>query len=948
AEPEQVDPARLPDALIQIAAQTETPIENAQDITPELMRQISGFGPQAIQLLQLFTPDNLRLLQPEVLALLPADFLDTLPPELRAELDELAAEFGGAGQLASAEAEEAAALAEGAPALSGIWLEPTPEGEPSQFQTAADLLNNPFAPGAAAFLNFFPTAPGVENPADWMGALKPEVITFLADNEERFVENLSPIVLELFAPETLTFMLENYPDAFDAELTARLEGIAQGEITAFIPESSVTRTDGNPSVLVSIYKAGSANTVNVAEAVFEALDEFTEMHEGTSVNLVFEQATFIEDSISGVSREGALGGVFAVIVILIFLSGRIGNKYQVSWQATLVTAVSIPLSIFTAFLLMNWVPPTIGEWLQGLVQSTDSNALRFIAQLFPTEVTLNIMTLSGLTVAIGRVVDDSIVVLENSYRYIQRGDDPKHAVIQGTREVAIAIFSATVTTMAVFLPLGLIGGIIGSFFLPFGLTVTYALAASYIVSITVVPALTYLLIRKENIPDERETAMQRWYTPALEWALQHRFVTMLAATLVFAGSLFLLGQLPQSFIPAIGEPTVNVTISLPPGTGMVETNAVVEELETAVRDYEEIETIQTEIGSGGGFEALFGGGISQNQANLTISVGEELVQDTDALNAFTNEIRQEAIRVVGEDNVSVSAASQTGFSGFSIILTGESQAELEAVVEEAKAAISSVDMDADGVPDIANVSSNVDSTGEGDGTNETILRIDGRSAISFSGELETQNTLGVTDAAKTAILEQTNLPAGVQVTEGFDSQQQVEGFQSMVAAIGYSIIIVYLIMALTFRSLIHPFTILFSLPFALVGAAIALFITNSVLGISAMIGLMMLVGIVVTNGIVLMELVQQLRTKGQPVYEALVEAGRTRLRPIWMTALTAILALIPLAASNEAGAIIASELARAVMGGLLVSTALTLVVVPVVYSISDQVWVKIVGMFKRS
>ena len=947
-EVEPVDPARLPDLLIQGASQAGLEIENAQDITPDLIRLFGGLGPQGIQVLQLLTPDNLRLLQPEVLGLLPAEFVETLPAELRAELDELAAEFGGTGALAVAEAAAAAELAAGAPELSGIWLEPGPEGEPSLFQTAADLLNNQFVPGAANFLNFFPTAPNVENPAEWMSALTPEVIQFLANNEEAFVENLSPVVLELFAPETLTFMLESYPEAFDTELAARLAGIAQGDIAVFIPEASITRTDGNPSVLISIYKGGDANTVNVAKDVFASLDAFTAANDGIAANLVFEQATFIEDSIAGVSREGALGGVFAVIVILIFLSGRIGKKYQVSWQATLVTAVSIPLSIFTAFLLMAWVPPTIGEWLHGLVLSTDNNALRFIAQLFPTEVTLNIMTLSGLTVAIGRVVDDSIVVLENSYRYIQRGDDPKHAVIQGTKEVAIAIFSATVTTMAVFLPLGLIGGIIGSFFLPFGLTVAYALAASFIVSITVVPALTYLLIRKENIPDERETAMQRWYTPSLEWALQHRFVTMLIATLIFAGSLLLLGQLPQSFIPGFGEPTINVTVSLPPGTGMVETNELVETLETAVRQFDEVETIQTEIGSGGGFEALFGGGISQNLANVTISVGEELVQDTDALNALTNEIRQEAIGIVGEENVSVSAASQTGFSGFSIILTGESQAELEALVQDVKAALGSVDVDDNGIPDIANVSSNVDSASGGDAADETIIRIDGRSAVSFGGELETQNTLGVTGAAKEAINDLDSLPATVEVTEGFDSQQQVEGFRSMVTAIGYSIVIVYLIMALTFRSLIHPFTILFSLPFALVGAALALYLSNSVLGISAMIGLMMLVGIVVTNGIVLMELVQQLRQKGQSVYDALVEAGRTRLRPIWMTALTAILALIPLAVSSEAGAIIASELARAVMGGLLVSTALTLLVVPVVYSLTEELWQKIVGLVKRA
>ncbi|MCP4416816.1 MAG: hypothetical protein GY805_09350, partial [Chloroflexi bacterium] len=394
-EPEPVDPARLPDLLIQGAAQAGQVIENAQDITPDFIRLFNSLGAQGIQALQLLTPDNLRLLQPEVIGLLPAEFLDTLPAELRAELDELAAEFGGAGGLALAEAEEAAALAADSPDLSGIWLEPGPEGEPSLFQTAADLLNNQFVPGAAPFLNFFPTAPNVEDPAAFMSALTPEVIQFLAENEEGFVEALSPIVLEMFAPETLTFLLETYPDAFEAELAERLAGIALGDIEVFIPEASITRTDGNPSVLVSVYKNGDANTVLVAHDAFDALDEFTAANSGISVNLVFEQATFIEDSIAGVSREGALGGVFAVLVILVFLSGRIGNKYQVSWQATLVTAVSIPLSIFTAFLLMSWLPPTLGEWLQGLVQSTGNSTLRFISQLIPTEITLNIMTLSG-------------------------------------------------------------------------------------------------------------------------------------------------------------------------------------------------------------------------------------------------------------------------------------------------------------------------------------------------------------------------------------------------------------------------------------------------------------------------------------------------------------------------------------------------------------------------
>ena len=925
----EADPAALPPALVQGAQMAGYTIEKAGDISPDMIRLFGGLGEQGLQVLAMLTPDNLRLLQPEVIALLPPEFVDTLDADLRAELDTLAAEFGGAGALAAAEAESAAALSADAPPLSGIWVEPAPDGSASMFQTAADILNNAFVPGAANFLNFFPTAPNVENPADWMAALTPDVIAFLADNEADFVTTLSPVVLEMMSPETLTYLLDNYPDAFPADVAERLRGIASGTVTAFVPEASITRTDGNPSVLVSVYKDGDANTVEVAHAIFDLLTAYEASHPGVKTNLVFEQATFIEDSVSGVSREGALGAGFAVLVILIFLSGQVGGKYKLSWRATLVSGVSIPLSLFAAFLFMHLVP-VVGNWMEGLLSSGGDGALTFLARLFPTNVTLNIMTLSGLTVAIGRVVDDSIVVLENSYRYIQRGLDPKQAVIEGTKEVAIAIFSATVTTVAVFLPLGLIGGLIGSFFLPFGLTVTYALAASFIVSITVVPALTYLLIRKEHIPEEKETTMQRWYTPVLKWALTHRFVTMLVATMIFLGSLFLLEQLPQSFIPSIGDPTINVTVNLPGGTLMTETNDLVAEMETAVSDLPYVKTVQSEIGSAGGIEAFFGGsGVSQNVANLTISV-----TDLEQLPDLTLQVRRAAEAIFGKENAVVSAASQTGFGGFSLIITGDSLDELRSISDDVKTALSTIDGDGNGEPDIVNVTSNVDNGGVGG--NETIMRIDGRPAISFSADLETSNTLGVTAAAKETLSALPNLPAGVVISEGFESEQQVEGFRSMVKAIGYSVIIVYLIMALTFRSFVHPFTILFSLPFALVGAALALYITNSVLGISAMIGLMMLVGIVVTNGIVLMELVQQLRKRGENAYNALVRGGRTRLRPIWMTALAAILALIPLGMSKEAGAIIASELARAVMGGLLVSTLLTLIVVPVVYSLLDD------------
>ncbi len=936
-EPEPVDtpdPARLPDVLIEGAASFGVELEFASDITPDFMRQIAGFGPQAVQILMTLTPDNLRAMQPEVIALLPESFIADMDTGLREELDALSAEFGGAGQLAVAEAEaEIESVQEAdpdAPPLTGPWIEPGPDGAPSQFQTAADILNNPFVPGAALFLNVFPDSPQVDDPVAWMSALSPEIMAYLADNEQDFASNLSPVILEMLSPETLTFLLDSYPDAFDADQTTRLRAIAAGTLNAFVPEASITRTDGDPSLIISLFKEGDANTVEVAHRVFDELAAIEGENPEISFSLVFEQASFIEDSIEGVSREGILGAIFAILVILIFLSGRIGGKYKLGWRSTLVVAISIPLSITIAFLLMRLVPSTIGVWIHDLANETGNGFLKFGSRLFPTSVTLNIMTLSGLTVAVGRVVDDSIVVLENSYRYIQRGGDPKMAIIDGTREVAIAIFASTATTIAVFLPLGLTGGLIGSFFLPFGLTVTYALGASFFVAITVVPAMTYFLIRKENIPDERETTMQRVYTPGLEWVLHHRGITMAAATFLFVVSLFLVQQLPQSFIPEIGDPTVNVTVSLPTDTVMADTDELVRSFEIAAGELNGVERVQSEVGGAGGFESFFGGGgVSQNLANITISV-----ENLDDLTTLTNEVRDKAVAVFGADNTVVSAASQTGFGGFSLIVTGDSVEELVPIIADVETALGAIDLDENGRPDIVNISSNLDQAGTVG--NETIIRIDGQPAVSFSGELETTNTLGVLAEAKAILTDLESLPASSKITEGFESEQQSQGFSQMIKAIGYSIIIVYVIMALTFRSFIHPFTILFSLPFAFTGAAFALWISDSVLGISAMIGLMMLVGIVVTNAIVLLELVQQLRERGNVAYDALVRGGRTRLRPIWMTALATALALVPLAISKEGGALIASELAIVVIGGLLVSTFLTLLIVPVVYSLFDS------------
>ncbi|MDX1616787.1 MAG: efflux RND transporter permease subunit, partial [Candidatus Promineifilaceae bacterium] len=915
------DPARLPDVLIQGAQSFGLDIEFADEIEPEFMRQIGALGPQGLQVLQLMTADNLRALQPEAIALLPPEFVETLEPDLRADLDALAADFGGAGRLAEEEAEAAAAVSADAPELAESWRGSEDDGaQGPTFETAADLINNGFAPTAAEFLNLLVSS-GQTTAPTLIGDLTPEVMVWLQENEENFLQNLSPGVLRLLSPETISALSDDFLATLDPELRTELEGIAAGTVEVFIPEDTITRVNGRPSLSLLIFKDGEANTVTASEGVFDALDELESANGGLTFDVAFEQASFIEESISGVAREGALGALFAVVVILVFLSGRkAGGEFIWSWRSTIVAGVSIPLSILMAFAMIRWLPLLMNPILQPLADATASVPLlggltTALNRLFPTNMTLNIMTLSGMTVAIGRVVDDSIVVLENTFRHMQRGEEPRHSVLVGTRDVSIAILSSTITTMVVFLPIGLIGGLISEFFLQFGVAVSYALAASFVVAVTIVPLLAFLFIRRQDLPSGEETALQRQYTPLLRWALNHRLITLVVTTVLFAGSMWLFGQRPQAFLPELGEVQITVNVNLTDDSAMAETDDQVMAFEEAIQDIEGLGTILVEVGSSGGLEAQFlGGSVNQSTASVQIQV-----EDADAADELTALVRQEAVAIFGPDNVLVSSGtlSSSGFGGFGLVLSGD-PAVLAEVNDDVLAELTQVE-------GLANPTSNL--------TDEnSILRVDGESAVRFTGELETEDALGVTRQAIELV--QGVVPDSVTVSEGFETQQQTEGFAQAIQAIFISIIAVYVVMVITFRSFVHPFTILFSLPVAIIGAAVALWVTDRVVGLSALVGMMMLVGIVVTNAIVLLDRVQANRSKrGMSAREALIEGGRTRLRPILMTALATMMALLPLAAGFSEGAIVAEELGTVVIGGLFSSTALTLLVVPVMYGL---------------
>ncbi|UCF61813.1 MAG: efflux RND transporter permease subunit, partial [Anaerolineaceae bacterium] len=642
------------------------------DVTPEVIQAIASLAPFMLDQL---TPDNLRGFSPEVLAWLPQQYIETLDPDLQAELDVLAEPAGGLGALA--DQAETVELPSDAPELSGLWRE-TPEegatvGMMPSFETAADLIDSGFAPSAASLLNLLVES-GQEMAPQLIADLTPDVITWLTENETGFLENLSPTTLRLFSPEVLADLPEEFLSTLDTELQAELEGIATGTVEAFIPTETINRVNGNPSLAMSIYKDNIANTVSVSHEVFDKLEEFEAENTGLRFDMVFEQSSFIEESISGVAREGTLGAIFAVIVILIFLSGLVNGKYRLSWQSTLVTAVSIPLSVFMAFALFKYLPPAANVVLEPLASATASipilGAITSVAhRLFPVGITLNIMTLSGMTVAVGRVVDDSIVVLENIYRHIQRGEDMKQSVLVGTRDVAIAIFASTVTTVVVFLPIGLLGGLVGQFFLPFGVAVTYALGSSFLVAVTIVPLLAFLFIRKEQLPEEGESILQRWYTPILKWALKYRAITLAIAAIFLAGSMYLLAQRPRAFLPDFGEVQITTSIQLPNGTTMAETDEAVVEFETALAKIDGVGTIQSEIGSSGGLVSRFlGGAIDQAGATTMIKV-----EDTDEVDSLAAEIRQLAETLFGTENVTVSSGSLTSaaFGSFALVLSGE-------------------------------------------------------------------------------------------------------------------------------------------------------------------------------------------------------------------------------------------------------------------------------------
>ncbi len=742
------------------------------------------------------------------------------------------------------------------------------------------------------------------------------------------------------------------------------------------PATAYTRTNGEPSVGLAVTKTPEGNAVEISHALEDLRGEIDTALGGGELVTIFDGAPFIEKSIEDLATEGLLGLGFAILVVLVFL---------LSVRLTLVTAVSIPLSLLIALI-----------GLQVLGYS------------------LNILTLGGLTIAVGRVVDDSIVVIENIKRHLVEGVDKVSTIVHAVREVAGAITASTVTTVIVFLPLGFVTGQVGELFRPFAVTVSLAMLASLLVALTIIPVLGYWFLAGGTPPRHGEETeegrdapdrLQRAYLPVLRRAVGHPWITVVLAAALLAGTGWAATLLKTDFIGSAGENSLQATLTLPTGTRLADTDEQARQVEEWLADQEEVSAYQVVAGSPGGIEAVFlGSGANTATFAMTLeqgvdgeAFGEELTahveeklgedasivatagqqrgssdlevvvqaQDVDALReaagsvsallgevgatdvvndltdtvpALRVQVDRAAAAEAGVTEAQVGQLVQAATDGATVGRVEFDARQVDVVVRQGEAqdldALTDVEVarGADDLPvrlgDVAELETVEEAV--------TITRVDGLRAATVSGR-PAGDDLGALSAELAQRLERLDVPDGVQVELGGVSADQQAAFSALGLALLAAVAIVYLVMVATFNSLVQPLILLVSVPFAATGSIGLLLLTGTALDVASMVGLLMLIGIVVTNAIVLIDLVNQYRARGLDRRDALFEGSRHRLRPIIMTALATILALTPMAlAVTGGGAFISQPLAIVVIGGLLSSTLLTLILVPVLYELVER------------
>jgi len=770
--------------------------------------------------------------------------------------------------------------------------------------------------------------------------------------------------------------------------------VAQG-YTDLTQETYMNR---RPSVGIHVLKQSGANTVKVTERVQKELEALKkELPGSVEVNTVFDQSQFIRDAINSVARNALIGAALAVLILFLFLRHV---------RTTLVIALSIPISIVATFILI---------YFGGL--------------------TLNLLSLGGLALGVGMMVDNSIVVLENIYRYRQEGHSLWEAATAGAQEVAMAITASTLTTVIVFLPVVFVEGIASQIFRDLALTVTFSLLCSLLGALTLVPVLSYRLLavlpaagEPCTWPAKASAAVGGWlegirdlYRDVLAWALGHRKAVIFGAFAVFVCSLALVPVIGVEFLPGMDAGEISIEIDMPRGTALAETGRAAGRVESLCASLPEVKTTFVSVGSA---EEMGGFGTSEaDRARIRVQLAPRRERER-STEAVAEEIRRRVAKIPGAE-IKVAAvdpkmAGMPTEAPVALTVRGKDLAEL-------KRAAGLVAEEVRQVPGTRNVKTSLE-----EGKPEIEVRLDRARAASYglgtaqvaqtlrtavfgqvvtryrSGGEELDLRLRLVPGARTSVqdleslyiaapngvavplreiaelrevegpsviprkdqtrvcyvtgdlagrplgdvmkdiqarLAGLRLPHGCEIIYGGEYKEMQESFSSLTFALLLGILLVYMVMASQFESLLHPFVIMFTMPLAVIGVVLGLALTGKTFNIAAFIGVIMLAGIVVNNAIVLVDYINTLRRRGMARREAILQAGPVRLRPVLMTALTTVLGMVPLALGIGTGAEADAPLAVAVIGGLTVATFLTLVVVPVVYTLFEDLGSRIQGWF---
>ena len=759
--------------------------------------------------------------------------------------------------------------------------------------------------------------------------------------------------------------------------------------------SSYTRMQNGDSIGLTIQKQSGANTVKVVNEVKKVIKEIVKANPGVNIEIMFDQGKYIEQSIGNVTKDGIIGCILAVIILFLFLKNI---------RATLIVGTAIPLSVIATFIL-----------------------------IYFSGTTLNLISLGGLMLGIGRLVDDAIVVLENIYRHMDQGYNRVDASITATAEVGRAVIASTLTTVIVFLPIAFAEGIAAQMFKELALVITFALLASLAVALTVIPTLSSRFLTNTKVAIRSDNKSKRgilawWesifnkvnsdYGKILVYVLHHRFITSVAVVAIFVGSLATIPIVGAEYFPTMDQGQFTVDIELPQGSLLEKTNEITLLVEKTLKTLPEMEKYFTSVGgASSGMSSLTG-----SQSNIcTISATLKSLKERKRSTAeIVDELRKKFNNIPGADiTVTETSSSMTGSSSSSAISVQINGTDLNVLKELANKVVEVVkkvdgtrqveSSIAKGKPEAEIVVDRDKASFFGLGTYQvasivrnsiagkvaTTYRVDGeeydirvelpkeaRKSFEQLKSIKITTTSGaeipLSDLAEIKIQEGPtsitregqqryvtvssdifgryvgnvstdvkNALSGMALPEGYSidyegqDKEMIEAFGSLLLALILGFVLVYMVMASQFESLIHPFTIMFSVPLAFTGAALGLVITNRAFSVPAFIGVIMLTGIVVSNAIVLLDYINKLRERGMEREEAILKAGPTRLRPILMTSLVTILAMLPLALGIGEGGETQAPLATVVIGGLISSTILTLVILPVIYTCFDDLRIKL-------